>query len=64
MKFLSHTAKNRKCAVSLVRKNNDMQNTTQKTKERATRTPLKTGVELMYSRRVSVPAALYSVILN
>jgi hypothetical protein len=29
--------------------NNDLQNTAQKTKDRATRTPLKIGCELMYS---------------
>ena len=33
--------------------NNDVQNTTQKTKDQATRTPLKTGSELKCSRRVS-----------
>jgi len=32
---------------------NDLQNTTQKTKDRATRTPLKTGVKLMYFLRDS-----------
>jgi hypothetical protein len=35
------------------RTNNDMQNTTQKTKERSKRTPLKTGGELICSGRVS-----------
>ena len=36
------------------RTNNDLQNTTQKTKDRATRTPLKTGGELMmWSGKVS-----------
>jgi hypothetical protein len=35
------------------RTNNDLQNITQKTKDRATRTPLKTMGELMCSRRVS-----------
>jgi hypothetical protein len=35
------------------RTNNDLQNTTQKTKNRATRTPLKTGGELLCSGRVS-----------
>jgi len=34
------------------RTNNDLQNTTQKTKDRATRTPLKYGGELMCSGRV------------
>jgi hypothetical protein len=33
--------------------NNDLQNTPQKTKDRGTRTPLKTGDELMCSGRVS-----------
>jgi len=32
--------------------NNDLQNTTQKTKDRETRTPLKTGGELWCSGRV------------
>ena len=35
------------------RTNNDLQNTTQKTKDRATRTPLKTRGELRCSRMVS-----------
>ena len=35
------------------RTNNDLQNITHKTKERATRTPLKTGDELRWSRWVS-----------
>ena len=35
------------------RKNNDVQNTAQKTKDRATRTPLRTGCELRFSRKVS-----------
>jgi hypothetical protein len=35
------------------RTNNDLQNTTQKTKDRATRTPPKTGGKLRYSGRVS-----------
>jgi hypothetical protein len=35
------------------RTNNDLQNTTQKTKDQVTRTPLKTGDELRYSGRVS-----------
>jgi len=34
------------------RTNNDLQSTTQKTKDRATRTPLKTGGEFRCSRRV------------
>jgi len=34
------------------RTTNDQQNTTQKTKDRATRTPLKTGDQLMCSGRV------------
>ena len=33
--------------------NNDLQNTTQNTKDRSTQTPLKTGDELMCSERVS-----------
>ena len=33
--------------------NNDLQNTTQKTKDRATRTPIKTGCEHMCPGRVS-----------
>jgi len=37
------------------RTNNDLQNTTQKTNDRATRTPLKTKVELRCSRMVAVP---------
>jgi len=35
------------------RTNNDLQNITQKTKDRVTQTPLKTGDELRYSWRVS-----------
>jgi hypothetical protein len=35
------------------RTNNDLQKTTQKAKDRVARTPLKTGIELMYSGRVS-----------
>jgi len=35
------------------RTNNDLQNTMQKTKDRATRTPLKTGCELRCSGEVS-----------
>ena len=35
------------------RTNNDLQNTTQKTKDRATRTLLNTGGELRFSGRVS-----------
>jgi hypothetical protein len=35
------------------RTNNDLQNTMQKTKDRVTRTPLKTGDEIMCSGRVS-----------
>jgi hypothetical protein len=35
------------------RTNNDLQSITQKTKDRATWTPLKTGGELMYSGRIS-----------
>jgi len=34
------------------RTNNDLQNITHKTKDRVTRTPLKTGGELMWSGRV------------
>jgi len=36
------------------RRSNDLQNMTQKTKDRATRTPLTTGVELRCSWRVSI----------
>jgi hypothetical protein len=36
------------------RNNNDMQKTTQKTKDRATRTPLKTGWTLIYDRCICV----------
>jgi len=36
--------------------NNQQQKTTQKTKDRATRTPLKTGSEPMSSRKVVAPA--------
>jgi 4-diphosphocytidyl-2C-methyl-D-erythritol kinase len=35
------------------RTNNDLQNITHKTKDRVTRTPLKTGGELMLSGRIS-----------
>jgi hypothetical protein len=35
------------------RTTNDLHNTTHKTKDRVTRTPLKTGVELMYTGMVS-----------
>jgi hypothetical protein len=38
------------------RTNNDLQNTTQKTNDRATRTPLKTKVELRCSRMITFPA--------
>ena len=40
------------------RTNNDPQNITHKTEDRATRTPLKTGGELRCSGRVAVPAPL------
>jgi hypothetical protein len=36
------------------RTNNDLQNTTQKTKEQATQTPLKIGGELRWSGRVGI----------
>jgi len=43
--------------VKRKRTNNDLQNTKQKTKDRATRTVLKTGSELVWcSGRVAVPA--------
>jgi hypothetical protein len=38
------------------RTNNDLQNTTHKTNDRATRTPLKTKVELRCSRMITFPA--------
>jgi hypothetical protein len=38
--------------------NNDLQNATQKTKDRATRTPLKFGCELMYSGSVNFSCSL------
>jgi len=37
---------------------NDLQNTTQKTDDRATRTPLKTGVNLGAPEGLAVPAPL------
>jgi len=37
------------------RTNNDLQNTIQKTKDGATRTPLKTGGELRCSHHIAVP---------
>ena len=40
------------------KENSDLQNTTQKTKDRATRTSLKTGSELRCSGRVGVPVPL------
>ena len=40
------------------RKNNVLQNITHKTKDRATRTPLKIGGERRYSEREAVPAPL------
>ena len=43
------------------RPNNNLQNTTQKTKDRVTRTPLKTGGELRCSGRVPVPAPLVTL---
>ena len=45
---------NQKKKVKMI--NNDLQNTQQKTKDRGTRTPLKTGDELMCSGRVSTHA--------
>ena len=39
------------------RANNDLQNITQKTEDRATRTPLKTDGEFMCTGRVAVPDA-------
>jgi hypothetical protein len=41
------------------RTNNDFQNTIPKTKDRVTRTPLKTGDELMCSGRVSIIVVLF-----
>ena len=43
------------------RTNNDLQNSTQKTKDRATRTPLKIGCELMCSKRVTPVYSSYKV---
>jgi hypothetical protein len=43
--------------------NNDLQNTTQKTDDRATRTPLKTDVELRCCGRVSSPAQLVAPVV-
>jgi len=40
------------------KKDNDLQNTTQKTKDRATWTPLKTSGELMCSGRVGSPCSI------
>ena len=40
------------------KKNNNLQNTTQKSKERATRIPLKSGGELMCPEWLVVPASL------
>ena len=45
----SHKAKNRQCndqTIKNKRTNNNLQNTTQKTKDRATRTPLRSEGEL------------------
>ena len=39
------------------RTNNDLQNITQKTKDRATRAPLKTGVNCPFSFALSVPSS-------
>jgi hypothetical protein len=46
------------------RTNNDLQNTTPKTKDRVTRTPLKIGDELMCSGRVSIIVVLFMKILK
>ena len=40
--------------------NNDIQNITQKTKDRATRTSLKTGGELVCSERVGISCSTYA----
>jgi hypothetical protein len=45
------------------RTNNDPQSTTQKTKGRATRIPLKTGGELGCSGRVAIPTPLVAPIV-
>ena len=45
------------------KKDNDLQNTTHKTKDRATRTQLKIGGELVYSGEVAVPAPLVASVL-
>ena len=49
-----HNGQKKKCK----RTNNDRQNIHHKTKDRVTRTPLKTGGELRCSGRVPVPAPL------
>ena len=46
------------------RTNNDLQNTTQKTKEPATRTTLKSGCELRCSGGVTVPVPLVAPIIK
>jgi hypothetical protein len=46
------------------RTNNDLQNIHIKTKDRVTRTPLKTGDELGCSGRVIVPAPLVASVVN
>ena len=56
LKWLSESVNRRRTNNIMVkgkRTNNDLQNTTQKTKDRVTPTPLKTGGELMCSGRVS-----------
>ena len=46
------------------RTNNDLQNIHIKTKDRVTRTPLKTGDELGCFGRVTVPAPLVASVVN
>ena len=46
------------------RTNNDLQNITHKTKDRVTRTPLKTGGGLMFSGRVSSSCSTSGTRLN
>ena len=45
------------------RTNNDLKKTTQKTKDQATRTPLKIGSEIWCSGKVAVPAPLVAPVV-
>jgi hypothetical protein len=49
----SRKSNDRQYNDQMKRTNNNLQNNTQKTKDRATRTPLKTGSEHRYPRSVS-----------